>query len=280
MFSDVFVCVCVRACQTQASQARLSVFVRIASRCTAPLQTSALTEISSKKKKSGEAVEKLPDIRVPGLLVIDTPGHESFTNLRSRGSSLCDIAILVVDLIHGLEPQTIESIRLLRQKRTPFVVALNKVDRCVDWKAVDGSPIRASLKRQSRAATQHFEEQTKMVIAQFAAQEINVALYWKNKDIRKFVSLVPTSAHTGEGVPDLLFLMIQLMQKLMGAKLTQRVELNATILEVKQIEGLGTTIDVVLVDGVLHEGDTIVVCGLKVSIGNLTTKVFENLMNV
>lgn len=183
--------------------------------------------------------------------------------MRSRGSSLCDIAILVVDLMHGLEPQTIESIRLLRQKKTPFVVALNKVDRCVDWKPVDGSPIRTSLKRQSRAATQHFEEQTKLVIGQFAAEEINVELYWKNKDFRKYVSLVPTSAHTGEGVPDLLLLMIQLMQKMMGAKLQQKVKLNCTILEVKMIEGLGTTVDVVLVDGVLHEGDTIVVCGLK-----------------
>ncbi|GAC95096.1 hypothetical protein PHSY_002671 [Pseudozyma hubeiensis SY62] len=210
------------------------------------------------------------EYKVPGLLVIDTPGHESFTNLRTRGSSLCNIAILVVDIMHGLEPQTLESIRLLRDKKTPFIVALNKIDRLYGWEATPNGGFRDSLAKQQRATQNEFEERTNQVLVQFAEQGLNAVLYYDNKNMGRNVSLVPTSAHTGEGIPDMLRLIVELTQTRMSEKLMYLSELECTVLEVKVIEGLGTTIDVVLSNGVMHEGDRIVVCGLN---GPIVTQV-------
>ncbi|CAN8072340.1 unnamed protein product [Agarophyton chilense] len=200
---------------------------------------------------------------VPSLLIIDTPGHESFTNLRSRGSSLCDIAILVVDIMHGLEPQTRESIDLLKMRKTPFIVALNKIDRMYDWTAQPHNcPTRVSMEKQPRHVQEEFLRRVKETKLQFAEIGFNTELYWDNKDMRKTVSLVPTSAITGEGMPDLLMLLLALPQKLLTERLMFTSILEATVLEVKVIEGLGTTIDIILTGGVIHEGDTIMVVGL------------------
>jgi translation initiation factor 5B len=209
------------------------------------------------------ATEKV-ELKVPGMLVIDTPGHESFTNLRSRGSSLCDVAILVVDLMHGLEQQTIESLTMLRKRGVPFVVALNKVDRCYGWKTHKDAPIREALKDQDEGTIAEFRTRSTDAKVQLQMQGVNSNLYWEmgeddwtNSD---FIPLVPTSAITGEGVQDVLLLLCQIAQRTLGKKLRWHANLQATVLEVKAIDGLGMTVDVLVVNGFLKEGDKAVFC--------------------
>lgn len=200
---------------------------------------------------------------VPGLLVIDTPGHESFSNLRSRGSSLCNIAILVIDIMHGLEQQTIESIKLLRDRKAPFIVALNKIDRLYDWQSTPNNSFRDSFAKQPRAVQDEFQTRLSAIQLALSEQGLNSELYFNNKNMAKYVSIVPTSAVTGEGVPDLLWLLLELTQKRMSKQLMYLSHVEATILEVKVVEGFGTTIDVILSNGYLREGDRIVLCGMN-----------------
>lgn len=214
-------------------------------------------------------------LEIPGLLVIDTPGHESFGNLRSRGSSICDIAILVVDIMHGLEPQTIESINLLKKGKTPFIVALNKIDRIYGWKSAKDEDIENTIKNQSQSTQIQFKNRCQEIILQFANECLNAALFYENKDPRSYVSMVPTSAITGDGMGNLLSVVSLLTQTLMHKRLIYSDQLEATVLEVKAICGLGTTIDVILVNGCLREGDTIVIAGQE---GPIVTQIRSLLM--
>ncbi|XP_063375223.1 eukaryotic translation initiation factor 5B [Cydia amplana] len=213
--------------------------------------------------------------KLPGLLIIDTPGHESFSNLRNRGSSLCDIAILVVDIMHGLEPQTIESINLLKQKKTPFIVALNKIDRLYDWQSAQRKDVRDILKMQATNTQIEFEKRSKDVMLQFSEQGLNAALFYENPDPRSYVSLVPTSAVTGEGMGNLLAMIVQACEGPLHKRLVFSQQLLATVLEVKAIPGLGTTIDTILINGTLREGDTMVLAGTD---GPIVTQIRSLLM--
>ena len=210
------------------------------------------------------------EVRIPGLLIIDTPGHTTFSSLRARGSSLCDLAVLVVDLMHGLEATTISSIKMLQENRVPYIVALNKVDRLYMWKARSEDSILRSIGKQESCVIDEFDKRVKESISQFAVNEINAALYYENADPAEFVSMVPTSAKTGEGIPDLVACIVQTFQSQYLEKIAFRDELKATVMEVKVVEGLGTTIDAILENGKLQEGDKIVLSGFS---GPITTSI-------
>jgi len=203
------------------------------------------------------------DLEVPGIMVIDTPGHESFNNLRKRGSSLCDLAIVVIDITHGLEPQTVESLELLKRRKCPFVIALNKIDKCFQWNSETYTTAREALDRQEQFVRDEFRQRYDKVVLRLNELGHNVALYWENDDYSRNVSIVPTSALTGEGVPDLLYMLTYIPQTLMTSELKIKEDLECTVIEVKTIEGLGTTIDVILTNGTLREGDRIVLAGMS-----------------
>ncbi|XP_074600473.1 eukaryotic translation initiation factor 5B [Brevipalpus obovatus] len=222
-------------------------------------------------------VKNVAELKLPGLLTIDTPGHESFSNLRSRGSSLCDIAILVVDIMHGLEPQTIESLNMLKSRKTPFIIALNKIDRLYSWneniKSKDKVPgnkdkldrttdVEELIKSQPNNTKLEFQERVNTVIREMNENEMNAALFYSNPDPKVYVSMVPTSAFSGAGMGNLINLIVTYSQERLRKRLMFDPDnLRATVLEVKAMPGLGTTIDVILVNGKLCEGDRIIMAG-------------------
>ncbi len=121
---------------------------------------------------------------LPGLLFIDTPGHHSFTTLRSRGGALADLAILVVDITEGFKPQTIESINILKQQQTPFILALNKVDKLPGWRTLPGSFL-ANRENQSSTAKQNFQARMYEIIGELGLHDFDSALFSEIQDFQK-----------------------------------------------------------------------------------------------
>ncbi len=198
-------------------------------------------------------------ITIPGLLFIDTPGHEAFTNLRRRGSSVADIAILVVDVTKGFEPQTIEAINILKEYKTPFIVAANKVDLITGWRDSKLNSLLASLKKQNEGVVAELDNRIYGMIGKLSEFGLNSERFDRIKDFQKEIAIVPISAKTGEGIAELLVVATGLAQKYLEMKLNIEIKGpgKGSILEKNEIRGLGTTIDVILYDGTLKVNDTI-----------------------
>ncbi len=211
---------------------------------------------------AGELVDP-DDFDLPGLLFIDTPGHHSFTTLRSRGGALADIAVLVVDVTDGFQPQTEEAIDILSRTETPFIVAANKIDTVPGWNSTEGAPIQETYQAQSDRVRSELDERLYELIGELSDAGFSADLYWRVQDFQANVGVVPISAITGEGVPDLLTVMIGLSQRYMRDRMAIDIDGPGvgTVLEVKDEKGFGTTVDVVLYDGTLTVDDTIVVGG-------------------
>jgi translation initiation factor 5B len=228
---------------------------------------------SSVIEKVAEPIKKVIPVRleIPGLLFIDTPGHELFSNLRRRGGSVADIAILVVDLMEGFQRQTTESVEILKSKKVPFIVAANKVDRIPGWKPQPNSSILDSMNKQSKNVLDYMDRKLYDIVLRLSELGLSAERFDRIKDFTKAIAVVPVSGKTGEGLPELLALLAGLTQHFMKGKLKfAEGPAKGVVMEVKEEPGLGTTVDVIIYEGILKKNDIIVLGGLN---GAIITRV-------
>ena len=198
----------------------------------------------------------------PGLLFIDTPGHQAFTTLRARGGALSDLAVLVVDINEGFKPQTVESLNILKRYKTPFVVAANKIDLINGWVS-EKKPFAESYKKQVERAMDVVDEKIYEIVGKIYNYGFSSERYDRVADFTKNIAIVPISAKTGEGIQDLLMVLVGLAQRFLEKQLkTEEGPGEGTVLEVKEEKGLGPTVDVIIYNGSVKQGDTIVLGGI------------------
>ncbi|NSL74628.1 MAG: translation initiation factor IF-2 [Thaumarchaeota archaeon] len=207
-------------------------------------------------------------IDIPGILVIDTPGHAVFTNLRNRGGSASDISILVIDAMKGLEVQTRESLDILRKRKVPFLIALNKLDTVPGWRS--SSSLTSSLKQLDETTQDNLDGRIYNVVGELSRYGIQSEAFYRLQNPQKQVAIVPVSAKTGEGIPELISLLIGLTQSYLKQKLTVSNDTRGIVLEVTEEPGLGDTANIILTDGVLNKHDEIAVAKKD---GVVTTKI-------
>ncbi len=230
-------------------------------------QSIGATEIPIEtiKEICGELLEKLNiKLAIPGLLFIDTPGHEAFTAIRKRGSSIADLAILVIDVNEGFQEQTDECIRILKEFKTPFLVAATKIDKIKGWVAYENSCFLDSFTKQPEWVKESLENAIYKLIGDFSERGFEAERFDRIKDFKKTVAIVPCSGITGEGIADLLVVLSGLAQAFLKKELEVKKGIGrGSILEVREVRGLGTTIDVILYDGEINKGDWLIIGGKK-----------------
>jgi len=200
---------------------------------------------------------------VPGLLFIDTPGHQAFTTLRARGGALADLAILVIDIKEGIMPQTVESLKILKAYKTPFVVVANKIDLIYGWKTVHNKPFIIALEDQREEVLENLNQKIYQIAEQLYNNGFSAERYDRIDDFTKNVAIIPVSAKYKVGIADLLLVLVGLAQKFLESDLRALDEPGAaTILEVKEEKGFGKTLDLILYQGVIKKGDIIVFEGI------------------
>ncbi len=243
---------------------------------------ASILPLQTVKQICGKLLEQLKlTLTIPGLLFIDTPGHAAFINLRKRGGNLADIAILVVDVNEGLMPQTKESIEILKHSKTPFIIAANKIDITEGWRQKPGTLLQ-NLSLQSAETQRKFEIKLYELVAQIFELGIQADRFDRVSDYTKTAALVPVSAKTGEGIPELLMLLTGLAQKYLEQNLMieEKGPAKGTIMEVKEQKGLGTVLDVILYDGSLKVNDQILVGTLDQPIQAKVKALFQPEPNV
>ena len=220
---------------------------------------------------------KIEKLKIPGLMFIDTPGHAAFANLRKRGGSIADLAILVIDIINGIQEQTRECIQLLKSRRTPFVVAANKIDLIQGWRPVELAPFSKTFESQSKLVQEELEKKIYELVGELSFFGFKADLYTKIRDFTKTLAIIPVSAKTGEGIPDLLLILLGLAQSFMQDRLltSSSSPAEGVVLEVLEEVGIGHTINAIISDGVLRVGDRIALMGVD---GPFSTRVKALLM--
>ena len=207
----------------------------------------------------GDLLQQLDtDLTIPGLLFIDTPGHAAFSSLRKRGGSISDIAVLVIDVEEGVQPQTEEAIKILKDSQTPFVIALNKIDMIPGWKTEDECFSR-NLKNQSESIRQKLDEEIYELMADLNDYGFVIDRFDRVDNFTEKIGVVPISAKTGEGLPELLMVVSGLAQNYLSDQLeVEEGDGKATFLEVSEQKGFGKTIDVIHYDGIIRKNDKLV----------------------